>query len=789
MKYLKYTILIIITFIWVLLQAIPPDWEVITGTEYSMVLMAQVSLNGELFNDLNNNMVGAFGPGGDNDCRSLGVWQEGIPPIEGFWYFTIVGNQEDQGEEIFFKIYDDSSDQIFNCLESVIFQDNQTIGTPSDPFQFSVTAALGYVTGTVFIDGEDDPQEVLIQAGNVSTHPDSEGSYLLTLIPGVYEISASLEGYISDPLSYQGIFVEEDQTTEDIDFNLEQIPSLGLALPATIQGYQGMSLELPITLYNTNNIGIEGIGITISFDEQFLSAIDASLTGGVLPEEDYSLYTNLENPGELSLTIVANGTLFNGNGEIVFLFFEVETQAPIGESCEISFLNSQINEQTAQTYNCIFTVSSSQYQISGACTYYFNSNPIPNAEITISGTDLYTSLSDEFGYYLVSGIIGGNYTSHVSKENDLGGLSGTDASRVARFSVDLYEFDCQQMIAADVTMNGSISPTDASRIARYAAELIDDMNSGTNWIFLPEPVLNCEDWPPITYNSMRSYNPLSSDLDSEDFIGIRLGDVSGNWTQDDLRTNQYKVYYQGHRDDPTASLPNLEIETGTLFETALTATNLTELEGMEITVEYDHDIIHSLDATLDGGILENQNYTLQINTNNPGEIILVLYANQDLFSGEGIILYIEFEAIGDNEEISPLTFTRYDVNETDFLANTNDGSVTLIESSQNGNSLPSIPRLSQNHPNPFNPNTAHTRNGSATEINYDISERSQVNLSIFNVKGQLIRTLINEIKIPGSYSIGWNGRDNTNREVPSGIYFYKLKTDNEELIKKAVLFK
>ena len=128
--------IIIIILISTVLFSDPPDWEVITGTQYNMILMAQVEFNLELFDNTDDNMVGAFGPGGEQDCRSIGVWLEPNPPYwDGYWYFTIVGNIE--GEDISFKIYDSETEAIYGCYETILFEDNATIGIPIDLFELT----------------------------------------------------------------------------------------------------------------------------------------------------------------------------------------------------------------------------------------------------------------------------------------------------------------------------------------------------------------------------------------------------------------------------------------------------------------------------------------------------------------------------------------------------------------------------------------------------------------------------------------------------------------------------
>jgi hypothetical protein len=83
--------------------------------------------------------------------------------------------------------------------------------------------------------------------------------------------------------------------------------------------------------------------------------------------------------------------------------------------------------------------------------------------------------------------------------------------------------------------------------------------------------------------------------------------------------------------------------------------------------------------------------------------------------------------------------------------------------------------LSQNYPNPFNPSTM---------IEYHIPLRSYVNVSIYNLNGQLIDVLISEEVNPGSYKIKWNGGNHS-----SGVYFYKLSTKDYNYTKKCILLK
>lgn len=89
--------------------------------------------------------------------------------------------------------------------------------------------------------------------------------------------------------------------------------------------------------------------------------------------------------------------------------------------------------------------------------------------------------------------------------------------------------------------------------------------------------------------------------------------------------------------------------------------------------------------------------------------------------------------------------------------------------------LPSEYKLAQNYPNPFNP---------TTQINYTIPETGQVNLTVYNLLGTEIKTLVNRTQNAGSYTITFDAR-----ELPSGIYYYKLQLPDFIQVKPMTLIK
>ena len=88
--------------------------------------------------------------------------------------------------------------------------------------------------------------------------------------------------------------------------------------------------------------------------------------------------------------------------------------------------------------------------------------------------------------------------------------------------------------------------------------------------------------------------------------------------------------------------------------------------------------------------------------------------------------------------------------------------------------------LEQNFPNPFNPTTM---------ISFTTLEEQDVELNIFDIKGNLIKSLMNGVVQAGNHSVAWNAVDESAMMVPAGIYFYSLQTNQQIFTRKMILMK
>ena len=113
-----------------------------------------------------------------------------------------------------------------------------------------------------------------------------------------------------------------------------------------------------------------------------------------------------------------------------------------------------------------------------------------------------------------------------------------------------------------------------------------------------------------------------------------------------------------------------------------------------------------------------------------------------------------------------------------FAAAANAGLYTLTGVNQSEPGIPLAYELKQNYPNPFNP---------STRIEFSIAEKGFVNLSVYDILGRLVTSLVDQEMSPGSYTYTWGGESRVGTQVSSGVYFFRLKTGSYSAVRKMIM--
>ena len=99
---------------------------------------------------------------------------------------------------------------------------------------------------------------------------------------------------------------------------------------------------------------------------------------------------------------------------------------------------------------------------------------------------------------------------------------------------------------------------------------------------------------------------------------------------------------------------------------------------------------------------------------------------------------------------------------------------------KNNKALPERFTLHQNYPNPFNP---------VTNLDYDLPEDAMVNITVFDMMGKVVRTLVNDQQSAGYKTLQWNAMSNSGQPVSSGLYIYTIQTGEFSKTRKMILLK
>lgn len=174
----------------------------------------------------------------------------------------------------------------------------------------------------------------------------------------------------------------------------------------------------------------------------------------------------------------------------------------------------------------------------------------------------------------------------------------------------------------------------------------------------------------------------------------------------------------------------------------------------------------------------NDNYTKTINLN-------LIDSDGSLLLGEDALTLASYNGYEQATVTSMLNNNRAMVYWSQSLEGySNLLSAQLIDFSsvenEPNNTIPLAFNLEQNYPNPFNPQT---------NISFQVNHPSKVKIDIYNIKGQKVKSLINDNLQAGKHSLVWNGKDERGSEVASGIYFTKIKTAYGNKTIKMVLMK
>jgi len=155
---------------------------------------------------------------------------------------------------------------------------------------------------------------------------------------------------------------------------------------------------------------------------------------------------------------------------------------------------------------------------------------------------------------------------------------------------------------------------------------------------------------------------------------------------------------------------------------------------------------------------------------------------QDILTNDPAMVFTTTDSFYVDQELSDVGAYEYWVTAVDMsgLESEASGVVSAVLSSEDELGMPTEFALKQNYPNPFNP---------STQIQYSLPSESRVVISIYDLTGRKVRTLVNEVQSAGHRSVMWNATNEIGRQVSAGMYIYSIQAGDFIQNRKMVLMK
>jgi 6-phosphogluconolactonase (cycloisomerase 2 family) len=321
--------------------------------------------------------------------------------------------------------------------------------------------------------------------------------------------------------------------------------------------------------------------------------------------------------------------------------------------------------------------------ISGTVTYG-NAIGAPNARfvsnvlISAAGSpNVFATTDFPGGNYTLTGLGAGAYTVTPNKNGGAGGaITSFDAGRIAQYAAGVNSLTATQMLVADVSGNGSVSSFDAGQIARYAASLPGAGATG-DWAFKP---------------ASKTYSSVGSSVSGEDYVGLLMGDVTGNWTNSGARpagdsassvdSGKWKVESEeGDAADRSIIVTARPVVAGAEKEIVVPI----NVEGMtgkgiisyEFDLRYDPAVVQPLESPVDVKGTVSRGLSVVTNATEPGLLRVVVYGAFPV-AEDGVLMNLRFSAVGNAGSVSALTLERITFNEGELSAMRVDGRIKLF---------------------------------------------------------------------------------------------------------------
>ena len=323
--------------------------------------------------------------------------------------------------------------------------------------------------------------------------------------------------------------------------------------------------------------------------------------------------------------------------------------------------------------------------INGTITYgNANGSPTPprfisNVQVNGAGSPPVSAttggLGPLAGQYSLTGFGSGSYTVTPSKTGGVNNaINSFDAGKIAQHVAGISLLSGNSLVAADTSGNNAINSFDAGQIARFVVSLPPYANTGL-WRFYTIPSIP---FPVGSTPTSRTYPSVTGTLNGEDYTGILIGEVSGNWANTGARPATGPVHITSVAAPQLVTPADAEV----LIPVAVEGATSKGIISYEFNLRYDANVIQPQADPIDLTGTVSRGLTAVANAAEPGLLRVAIYGAVPI-DGNGVLLNLKFTAVGAPGTVSPLTWERIMFNEGDPGTLVTDGAVELSASAPN----------------------------------------------------------------------------------------------------------
>jgi hypothetical protein len=511
--------------------------------------------------------------------------------------------------------------------------------------------------------------------------------------------------------------------------------------------------------------GADNLSIEICWCDDFMDLVSCS-PGEVLNNAGWT-GSFCEATGTNCITFhAAGGTPLSGSGTLFTLEFYPTSGAAPCECCSLTFGEIFIGDFQVglpvcpvECEVCMASCSVEGYVFNWYCTEngeITRTHPIEGADVILDwcGTPQAGRVTDSEGYYLFDCLpqeFECPWCVTAQHPPIPGNIRAYDASLILQYTVGALDLmDCAlatdggpvypQRVAGDVSCAGGLGAYDASIILQYVVHYINSWPCGYFWEFI-----------------------RSDDCDWEcnkrvDFMGVLLGDVSGPMPPPPADPDQVPVWL----DVPT--------HYSDMVEVVIKMKNGANICAGEFTIEFDHDALQ-FDTAAGVGVTDG----FMVVTHEPSNGVLnIAIAGSSCVSGSGRTVKLTFI-----KKRMPMPVVEPMIELTAALFNEGMPEA-VIKDKDWKEEVHGLITLGPVSPNPF---------AMGTDIRFNLPSAAAVRIDIYDVTGQLVRTLVEGHSQAGTHSIGWDGTDSSGDRVARGVYFVRMAAGEFRASEKVVLLK